>query len=126
MLLNQLATPGLGSLLAGRRLTGSGQLLLSLSGFVLVTIWFWRLMLQFYGQIGGDVIVKPEGSIGLIGAVLFALAWFWSLATSFSLLREASNVSLESLESFAAGQLKLDEAGIVLALVALPEWQLDG
>ena len=125
-LLNQLATPGLGSLLAGRRLAGSGQLLLSLSGFVLVTVWFWRLMLQFYGQIGGDVVVKPEGDIGLIGAVLFALAWCWSLATSFSLLREASNVSLESLVGFAAGQNKLDEAEIVRALAELPEWQLAG
>ena len=125
-LLNQLATPGLGSLLAGRRLAGGGQLLLSLSGFVLVTVWFWRLMLQFYGQIGGDVVVKPEGSIGLLGAGLFALAWSWSLATSFSLLREASKVSLESLESFAAGQLKLDEPGIILALAALPEWRRHG
>ena len=126
MLLNQLATPGLGSLIAGRRLAGGGQLLLSLSGFVLVTVWFWRLMLQFYGQISGNVAVQPVGSIGLLGAGLFALAWVWSLATSLSLLREASKVSLASLESFAAGQIKLDEAGIVLALAALPEWRLDG
>ena len=125
-LLNQFATPGLGSLLAGRRLAGSGQLFLSLGGFVLVAVWFWWLMLQFYGQIGGDVAVRPEGGIGLLGAVLFALAWGWSLITSLSLLRAASEVSLESPESFAAGQIKLNEAEIVLALAALPDWRLDG
>ena len=64
--MNQLATPGLGSLIAGRRLAGGGQLLLSLSGFVLVTVWFWRLMLQFYGQISGNVAVQPVGSMQLV------------------------------------------------------------
>ena len=122
-LLNQLATPGLGSLLARRWLVGTGQLLLALGGFVLVVVWFWRLMLQFYGQIGGNVVVQPVGGIGLLGAGLFALAWGWSLVTSLGLLREASKVSLESLESFAAGQVRLDEGEITLALAALPEWR---
>ena len=124
--LNQLATPGLGSLLARRWLAGSGQLLLSLSGFVLVTVWFYRLMLQFYGQMSGDVVVQPVGGIGLLGAGLFALAWGWSLATSLSLLREASKVSLAAREIFAGGPFKLDEAKILLALAALPEWQRSG
>ena len=35
-LLNQLATPGLGSVIAGRWLAGTGQLLVFLAGFALV------------------------------------------------------------------------------------------
>jgi 4a-hydroxytetrahydrobiopterin dehydratase len=125
-LLNQFATPGLGSLLAGRWFAGTGQLLLSLAGFTLVTVWFVKVMIQFYGQISGNVEVNPVGSVGLLGAIMFAVAWCWSLATSYSLLRGTSRVSLESLESFASGQIKMDEAKIILALSALPQWKRDG
>ena len=125
-LLNQLATPGLGSLFAGRVIVGLGQLLLSVAGFVLVVVWFVQMMLQYYGQISGDVAVRPVGQYGLLGGALFALAWCWSLVTSFSLLRAASKVSLESLETFAAGQVKMDEARILLALTVLPDWKRDG
>lgn len=125
-LLNQLATPGLGSLLARRWIAGTGQLLLAVVGFVLVMVWFGKLMVQYYGQITGSVEVKPVGDIGLVGAGLFALAWCWSLVTSFSLLRGAARVNLESLESFAAGQIKMNEPQIILALAARPQWRRDG
>lgn len=127
VLLNLAATPGLGTYLARRRIVGSLQLVLSVSGFMLVMIWFYKLVIvQFYGQMTGDVEVKPVGSIGLLGAALFALAWFWSLATSLDLIRGASRVRLESLESFASGQIKMDEPNIITALAALPRWQRDG
>jgi 4a-hydroxytetrahydrobiopterin dehydratase len=126
MMMNQLATPGLGSLMARRWFVGSGQLLLAVAGFGLVMTWFVQEMTQFYGQISGNVVVHPIGGILLAGSILFSLAWLWSLVTSFSLLREASQVSLESLESFAAGQVKLTEAQIVLALRPLPDWSRNG
>jgi 4a-hydroxytetrahydrobiopterin dehydratase len=127
-LLNQLATPGLGSLFAGRWIAGSGQLLLSLLGFGLVLVWFVQMMLSYYGQMFGDGTAHhPPTYTGLVlGAVTFALAWVWSLATSFSLLRAASKVSLASLESFAAGQVKMEPAKIILALSVLPQWRQDG
>jgi 4a-hydroxytetrahydrobiopterin dehydratase len=125
-LMNQLATPGLGSLMARRWIAGTGQLLLALAGFGLVMVWFGEEMIQFYGQISGNVVVHPVGKILMAGSILFSLAWLWSLFTSFSLLREASQVSLESLESFATAQVKLSEAQIVLALMKLPEWKRNG
>jgi hypothetical protein len=88
-LLNQLATPGLGSLIAGRRLAGAGQLALAVAGFSFVILWFVAVMRQFYGLIEGNVEVKPVGWIGLTGLVVFAAAWLWSLVTSISLIREA-------------------------------------
>jgi 4a-hydroxytetrahydrobiopterin dehydratase len=126
MWLNQLATPGLGSLMGRRWLAGGGQLLLSGGGFLLVMVWFGKEMIQFYGQISGNVEVHPIGRILLAGVILFALAWLWSLWTSFSLLREASQVSLESLESFTTGQVKLAEPQIILALGTLPDWKKTG
>ena len=89
MLLNQLATPGLGSLLAGRRVAGTGQLLLALAGFVLVIAWFGLLAFQIYGQLMEGTEPKPVGWLGLAGAGTFAAAWLWSLVTSLSILREA-------------------------------------
>ncbi|MGA3163776.1 MAG: hypothetical protein ABSD77_06220 [Verrucomicrobiota bacterium] len=99
VIVNQLATPGLGSLIAGRWLAGFGQLALSVAGFVMITVWFFEEMIQYYGQISGDVQPHPVGWIGEWGAILFAGSWFWAAVTSFSLLREASRNSLESLES---------------------------
>ena len=127
-LLNQLATPGLGSALAGRWIAGSGQLILSLGGFVLIMLWFVRMMMRYYGQMfGNSTLHNPVTFTNLVlGATLFALSWAWSLQTSFSLFREASKVSLDSLESFAAGQIKMEPARIVLLLSALPEWKRAG
>jgi 4a-hydroxytetrahydrobiopterin dehydratase len=125
-LLNQLATPGLGSLFARRWFAGAGQLLLALAGFALVMVWFVKLLMQYYGQITGNVTVQPVGGIGLLGAVLFALAWCWSLVTSFSLLRAASRVSFQSLETFAGGQIIMDEPTINSALATVPQWKREG
>jgi len=87
-----------------------------------------QMMLGYYGQMFGDGSAHhaPPFTNLILGAGLFALAWCWSLQTSFSLLREASKVSLESLESFAAGQIKMEPAKIILALSALPEWTRSG
>jgi 4a-hydroxytetrahydrobiopterin dehydratase len=127
VLLNLLGTPGLGSIMARRWVAGAGQLLLSVVGFILILVWFYKLVIvQFYGQMNGAVVTQPVGQIGLTGAILFMAAWVWTLFTSISLLRNASQHRLESLESFAAGQVKLDEVRIILALAALPQWQRNG
>jgi len=88
-LVNQLATPGLGSLMAGRWIAGIGQLVLAVAGFVMAVVWFFEIMIQYYGQVTGDVQVRPVGWIGEIGATLFVASWFWALVTSISLLRQA-------------------------------------
>lgn len=89
VLINQLATPGLGSLMAGRYVAGTGQILLALIGFGLVVAWFVGLLNQMYQQFNGDASPKSVAGLGEAGALSFAAAWLWSLITSFSLLREA-------------------------------------
>lgn len=88
-LINQFATPGLGSLMAGRHISGAGQLALAITGFIFFLLWFIAVMRQFYGQIQGNVEVRPVGWIGWIGMAIFGAAWLWALATSLSLLHEA-------------------------------------
>jgi hypothetical protein len=100
LIVNQLATPGLGSLIAGRWLAGTGQFILALTGCVMLLVWFLKVIIRYYGLMFGEEQPNPAGWIGEWGAILFAASWFWAAVTSFSLLREASRNSLESLESF--------------------------
>jgi hypothetical protein len=99
LLVNQFATPGLGSLMAGRWLAGTGQLALAVAGFVMVVAWFLETMVQLYGQIDGDVPPHPVGWIGATGAILFAMAWLWALVTSVSLVRETAGTGETSPEN---------------------------
>jgi hypothetical protein len=88
-LLNQCATPGLGSLMAGRLLPGLGQLLLAVAGFVMVIAWFVLHALQLYNELVNDAQPKSVAWLGEAGALTFTAAWLWSLVTSLSVLREA-------------------------------------
>jgi 4a-hydroxytetrahydrobiopterin dehydratase len=125
-LLNQLATPGLGSLLCGRWVAGSGQLLLSVAGFVLIMVWFFKELIPYYGLMYGDESPHLPGLKLLAeGGNLFVVSWLWSAFTSFSLVREASSGRLRSLQNFAAPpRLKLDEAEILLALPSVLDWKM--
>jgi 4a-hydroxytetrahydrobiopterin dehydratase len=125
-LMNLLGTPGLGSLMAGRRVAGAGQLVLAVAGFTLVAIWFVKQMTQFYGQISGSVPVQPVGWIGLLGGGIFALAWVWSLVTSLSLMRQAAAANAKAPIIFPGGKIKPDEAKFETELAALPQWQRAG
>src|SRR6516165_5295174 len=89
VLINQLATPGLGSLLAGRWVAGIGQLLLALAGFAMVVAWFGTVVIQLYRQIYRDSEPKSAAWLGEIGAIIFFISWLWAWVTSLSLLREA-------------------------------------
>lgn len=93
-LINQLATPGLGTLMAGRLASGLGQLLLALAGFGFILVWFVALLRQYYGLITGDVSLTPVVWLVETGAGLFLAAWCWSLVTSISLIREARRNAL--------------------------------
>lgn len=123
-LLNLLATPGLGTLAARRWLEGGAQLLLAVTGFGLVCLWFVREMVPYYGQMFSDT-PPPVGGFKMLGlgAALFALAWCWSLVTSLRLSRLVSQQEVAALKLFAAGQLKPDEPRIQQALAALYQWQ---
>ena len=89
-LMNQFATPGLGSLMGGKIIPGLGQLFLALAGFGLFILGFIRLMKNYYNVLTEEVqTASPQSKLFIAGIMLFAAAWLWSLLTSLSLMREA-------------------------------------
>jgi 4a-hydroxytetrahydrobiopterin dehydratase len=128
-LLNLFATPGLGSLLAGRRLAGAGQLLVFLTGFCLYLAYFMRVLSSYYQLMFLDAPPAEASAISRSpwpGVWLCAAAWVWSLQTCISLRRANERSRREALAMFGAGSQPLDEAGIHNALGTLPEWQRNG
>ena len=128
-LVNQLATPGLGSLMAGRWAAGSGQLVLAVAGFFIFFIPVAGMLAQYYRLASIDappplidwarLLTEAGTGIGLV-----ILAWLWSAVTSASLLREASADNLQALKNFAAPPMpKLEENQIAPALATVPQWQ---
>lgn len=88
-LLNQFATPGLGSLLARRFVAGAGQLGIFLVGFVLFVAWFVDEMRQYYDLMFSDHEPHVPHWPVWVSVGLCALAWLWALVTSLSLMRKA-------------------------------------
>lgn len=127
VLLNLLATPGLGSLVARRWLAGTGQLILALAGFVLIMVWFVKIIVPYYSMMFSETQPPPVNwAVGEAGAILFAAAWAWSLVTSIDIHRNVSQANLDSLKLFGVSLIKKDEAGIQSALAALPNWKRTG
>ena len=127
-LLNLLGTPGLGTLMAGHLAEGLGQLVLAVVGFALVAIWFCQTMASYYGQMFAEQTEHRPVMLTslLVGGGMFAVAWVWSLATSLRLVRAAKQSEISTLKTFSASGAKLDEAKIISALAALPQWQRNG
>jgi len=79
-------------MMARRFVVGSGQLLLALAGFVLVTGWFVMNMIRLYDQFEGEPQPKSFAWLGQWGALIFSAAWLWSLVTSLNLVRQAKTL----------------------------------
>jgi hypothetical protein len=97
VLINQLGTPGLGSLMAGRRAAGLGQLLFAIAGFVMVVGWFVLVMTNVYNQFNSDAQPRPVGWLGGAGALTFGVAWLWALLTSIQILRSTKKTEPDAL-----------------------------
>jgi len=126
-LMNLLLFPGMGSLLSGRWVAGIGQITLVTSGSVLMFIWFFREMSQYYGLMFGDVQPQAVGWIGETGGILFAVSWAWATITSISLFREAAAQAAASVERpDVPPHLKPFDPQTGSALAALPQWRRNG
>ena len=89
LVLNLLALPGLGSFLAGQRLTGLLQMIVALAGSALTVAWFFRFLLTWLRR--GEFPMDGTSwlGLGLVGVAVFLAAWCWSFATSQALLRQS-------------------------------------
>jgi hypothetical protein len=104
LLLNQLGTPGLGSIWGGRWIAGCLQLLCALAGFCLVAAWMALTLNESYQLMSSSGEPRSFARLGIAGAVIFGVAWFWSLATSISLVRDARR---QANAAWAAGDMKV-------------------
>lgn len=90
VVINQCATPGLGSIVGRRFVSGAGQLLLSVGGFCLIVTW---MVCHFYNNIreatSQGTVAHSNGWMAKWGLISFGAGWLWALATSLSLLRQA-------------------------------------
>jgi hypothetical protein len=91
-----LSLPGLGSIVAGRRVVGYLQLVLAVAGTALTLVCGSRFILwaaQNWTRIRNpdslDAIMETwQRSVWpLIGIGLFAVAWIWSLLTGYAIVR---------------------------------------
>jgi len=100
-LTGNLALPGSGSLVAGRRV-GYAQLALAAIGLLLTMIfgvrfilWFFSNWARFHDPSEDPVATLTEMWIALrwavLGLGLFIASCLWALATSFSILHSASS-----------------------------------
>jgi len=88
--INQFATPGLGSWLARRTVAAIGQLTLAFAGFfVLIACIFQATAEKIQAMMGEGPAVSNAARLGKIGGILFGAAWLWSGVTSISVWLEA-------------------------------------
>ncbi len=96
-IINQLATPGLGSLMARRYFAGAVQLLLALVGFVLVIGWFIQKMIST-SRLVDDLPPQPDRYpwMGKAGVLIFLGSWLLAWPTTVSVLRAARKAQAEN------------------------------
>jgi hypothetical protein len=93
-LLSNLALPGLGTLVARRRVAGLLQLVISQIGFALCVLWSVLFLRDWIRQGSLPEDITPHLGLALIGPALFFLAWIWSLASSVEILIDSRKSSL--------------------------------
>ena len=124
-LLNLLIFPGLGSLRSGHTLAGTGQIIFVLTGSVMLLIWLFKELSQYYGLMFGEVQTQNVGWVGEVGGILFGISWLWTAMTSLSLFRRASMTTPMPPPILSDGKMPLDPITIRGELAALPQWQRD-
>jgi hypothetical protein len=91
---SNLVLPGLGTFVARRRLAGVLQLVISQIGFVLMLLWAISYALSWIRQGSPLEDTGPNFRWGVLGMMLFLLAWIWSLASSIAIVHDSRNGSL--------------------------------
>lgn len=97
-LTTNLACPGVGTVLAGKRIEGAIQIGLTVAGFILTVfyggrfvVWYFMNYSRLYSDPSADPIavfaeVWNGVRLPLAGIGLFAFTWLWALWTSWRVL----------------------------------------
>jgi hypothetical protein len=84
--MSNLVLPGVGTFVAGRRVEGVLQLVISQTGFALSFLWAALFMRDWIrqGSLPGDI--TSHLWLGVAGVALFLLGWVWSVGSSVAIL----------------------------------------
>lgn len=96
--MQNLATPGVGSLKAGRIFTGICQLTLAVASCVLIGTWVIGWSYRIYLAQADEPV--PQNSSGWLlkwGVISFAVSWLWAMITCVSLVLQANTAERERL-----------------------------
>jgi len=91
-LVNQLACPGVGTIMAGRRVTGFVQAGVMIVGFCATLAYGLMYLSAVYKWVldaRATQVMHPPAWLGIGGFALCVVAWFWSLFSSFQILNES-------------------------------------
>jgi hypothetical protein len=97
--LQNLATPGIGSLKARRIFAGIGQLALAVASCFLAGAWVIGWSYRIYQAQTGETVL-PNSSDWLLkwGIICFGVSWLWALITCVSLVLEAKTAERKNLQ----------------------------
>jgi hypothetical protein len=89
VLLN-LSIPGWGSLKAGRRIAGFGEIIIVFVGLALLGIWFFIWMGRIAESETDDTMAAvPPAWLWKYGVACIVVSWVWTVATCIGLVRQA-------------------------------------
>jgi len=96
LLVNQLACPGIGTMMAGRRVTGLVQAIIMVAGFCLTLAYalmylsaVYKFVLDARATEATWKAMQPSAWLGIVGFVLCSVAWLWALVSSFQIVNES-------------------------------------
>jgi uncharacterized membrane-anchored protein len=92
MIVNQLACPGIGTLMGGRRVAGLIQAAMMIAGFCSVIAWGVMQISAVYKfalDARATEVMQPPAWLGIVGLALCVAAWVWALVSSFQILHES-------------------------------------
>ena len=92
VIVNQLACPGIGTFMGGRRVAGLIQATMMIAGFCAVITWGVlqiSAVYKFALDARATEVKQPPGWLGIVGLALCVAAWVWALVSSFQILHES-------------------------------------
>jgi hypothetical protein len=85
-----ISVPGWGSLKAGRKFAGLGEMLIVAAGLLLLAAWFLGWMNRIVqSEIGDELPDVPAAWLWKGGVICLIISWVWTIVTCVSLMREA-------------------------------------
>jgi len=92
-----LSVPGWGSLKAGRKFAGIGEMIIVFAGLFLLFVWMLKWMNRVVqSELGNDLPPLPAASLWKWGLICIAISSIWTVITCISLIRDARACEAEN------------------------------